>query len=203
MEERNIDLYIYVEGKKFLYHAKAKRKKIEDEKLFLETSPNFVKYALIGKTVYLGYKTFILPVRIIGKAENEVIFSLPDLKPKESIGDRETVRALTSEEHPVEINLLIGDHPYYYNAHDVSEGGFAIIVKDEEIIDELAGKQVSFRMNLPVERVKVEGTAYVVNVVERPDGRYKIGFEMDVEDSDRVKLRFYIYSRVREMLMEG
>jgi len=203
LEDRNIDLYIYVEGKKFLYHAKAKKKKVEDEKLFLETSPNFVKYALIGKTVYLGYKTFILPVRIIGKAEREIIFSLPDLKPKESIGDRETVRALTSEDHPVEITLLIGDHPYFYNAHDVSEGGFAIIVKDENIIDELAGKQVSFRMSLPVERVKVEGTAYVVNVVERPDGRYKIGFEMDVEDSDRVKIRFYIYSRVREMLEEG
>jgi len=170
LEDRNIDLYIYVEGKKFLYHAKAKKKKVEDEKLFLETSPNFVKYALIGKTVYLGYKT---------------------------------VRALTSEDHPVEITLLIGDHPYFYNAHDVSEGGFAIIVKDENIIDELAGKQVSFRMSLPVERVKVEGTAYVVNVVERPDGRYKIGFEMDVEDSDRVKIRFYIYSRVREMLEEG
>ncbi len=202
MERRDIDLYIYVEGKKFLYHAKAYRKKVEDDKLFLETTQNFIRYALIGKTVYIGYKTFILPVRIIGKTEKEVIFSLPDLKPKESIGDRETIRALTSEEHPVEINISIGEHTYFYNLHDISEGGFAILIKDESIIDEIASKQISFKMNFPVERIKVEGTAYLVNVVERTDGKYKLGFEMDIEDSDRVKIRFYIYSRIREMLSE-
>ena len=89
-----------------------------------------------------------------------------------------------------------------YQAEDISEGGFSVIVEKPEEMEVFFDKEVVAHLIFPVEVEEVRCPARMVNVQELPDGKIKLGFEMFIDDADMVKVRFYVYSRIREILRE-
>ena len=87
--------------------------------------------------------------------------------------------------------------------HDISEGGLSIEVESKEQVEEFIEKrEFEFRLETPIkEAPQVSGSMKLVNIMEMPD-KFKLGFETFMEDADMVKLRFYIYQRIKEMLSE-
>jgi len=193
---RTAEVFIFEEN--FVFTTCVAVKRVEGDRVALKNTPLLSKFAILGKKAYLKYSTFVLPVKVVGKSDEEVIFTLPSVSPERPVGDRRSARVKPSPDHPVK--LFIEDEEQ--EVEDVSEGGFSIILRDVSRLERYIKGEVEVRMNFPVEGEEVRGTARLVNVREQPDGSVKLGFEFFSEDADMVKVRFYVYSRVREILKE-
>lgn len=196
--ERTAEIFIFEDS--FFFSTRTKIKRIEGEKIVLEETRLLKRFAVLGKKVYIKYSTFALPTKIVGKSEEEVIVNLPSLNPEKPVGDRRSSRVKPSHIHPVKLYIKLDDEEREYEVDDISEGGFSIIVDSPAEVDSFLDREVEVHIDFPVEAEEVFGTARLVNIQEFNDGRIKLGFEMFLEDADTVKVRFYVYARIREIL---
>ncbi len=199
-KERTAEVFIFEDS--FFFTTKTKLKRVEGEKIALAITPLLKRFAVIGKRVHLKYETFALPAKVIGKGDEELILSLPILNPERPVGDRKSARVRPSEIHPIKLSIVMDGDKKEYQADDISEGGFSILVDDPEEMENFLDREVTAHIVFPVEVEEVKCPARMVNVQELPDGRIKLGFEMFIDDADMVKVRFYVYSRIREILRE-
>jgi hypothetical protein len=199
--EKIVEVFIFEDS--FFFNTKVRLKRIEEDRLVLTATPLFKRFAVLGKKAHIKYATFALPVKVVGKSGEEVMVTLPYLNPEKPVGDRRSARVVPSSTHPVELILSVSDEEgRSYEVLDISEGGFSVLVKDISEVDRFLERDVNVRIDFPVEAESVEGSAKLVNVSELEDGSVKLGFELFIDDADAVKVRFYVYSRIREMLRE-
>lgn len=199
--DRRVDIFLFEDS--FLFTSRVFIKKVEDDKIVLSSTPLLGKFVILGKRVYIKFSTFALPTRVLGKSENEVIVSLPSLNPEKPVGDRKSARVYPSKYHPVRVFLATDEGEEEYEVVDISEGGFSIRVNSTDKVEALLNREVDVRIDFPVEGEEVFGKAVVVNVQETEEGNIKLGFELLIDDADSVKVRFYVYSRIREILKKG
>ncbi len=197
------DAEIFIFEEDFFFSAHVKIIEVNDEKLTITNTPLLNRFAILGKRVHLKHATFILPSKVIGKSDATVVLSMPTLNPEGPAGDRKGARVPPSEIHPVKLIFLEDGKEKEVEVEDVSEGGFSIRVNPlREEVNEYLHKDIPFKMIFPSEAEHVRGTARAVNLTEISPDRAKIGFEMFIDDADAVKVRFYVYSRVKEILKE-
>lgn len=145
----------------------------------------------------MKYSTFILHTKIISKSEDYIILDFPTLTSEKPLGDRKSVRVKPSPEKPVKIKINNVEKDVY----DISEVGFSFKCSQEEIDRFLAcAKSNSVVIELPSEESKIKGEAKLINVRELENRDILCGYELFLEDADMVKVRFYIYERVKEIL---
>jgi hypothetical protein len=198
-DNKGAEVFIFEDT--FFFTTKVGIKRVEGNKVVLTTTPLLKKFAVLGKRIYLKYSSFALPVKVVGKSEEELIVTLPELNPERPVGDRKSARVKPSHMHPVRLYLEVDGERREFPVEDISEGGFSIVVDSSEL-EKFLGREVGVHIEFPVEVEEVKGTAKLVNVQELEEGKVKIGFEMFIEDADTVKVRFYVYSRIREILRE-
>ncbi len=198
-DSRSAEIFIFEDT--FFFTTKVNIKRVEGDKVILTITPLLKKFAVLGKRIYLKYRSFVLPVKVVGKSDEDLIVSLPELNPEKPVGDRKSARVKPSHVHPVRLYIELSGDRREFPVEDISEGGFSTVVEASEL-DKFLGKELSVHIEFPVEVEEVRGTAKLVNVQELENGRIKMGFEMFIEDADTVKVRFYVYSRIREILRE-
>ncbi len=198
-DNKNAEVFIFEDT--FFFTTKVNIKRVEGERLILTTTPLLKKFAVLGKRIYIKYRSFALPVKVVGKSEEELIVTLPELNPERPVGDRKSARVNPSHVHPVKLYVEVDGTRKEYEVEDISEGGFSIRVDASEL-ENFLNKEVGVHIEFPVELEEVKGSAKLVNVQELEDGKLKLGFEMFLDDADTVKVRFYVYSRIREILKE-
>ena len=198
-ETKKAEVFVFEDA--FFITTKVRIKRVEGERIVLTTTPLLKRFAVLGKRIYLRYSSFALPVKVIGKTDEELIVTLPELIPERPVGDRKSARVRPSHVHPVRLYIDVNGERKEYEVDDISEGGFSIVADPLEL-ERFMNREVSFHIDFPVEVEEIEGTAKLVNAQELDDGRLKLGFEMFVDDADTVKVRFYVYSRIKEILRE-
>ncbi len=198
MENRIVEIFLFEDT--FFFTTRVNIKKVEEDRIILTTTPLLNKLAMLGKKAHMRYSTFALPVKIVGKNEDEIIVSVPSLNPERPVGDRRSARVPPSHVHPVKLKLEVEGKMVDWELEDISEGGFSIVVSNTSEVDMFMDREVKFHMDFPVEVEEIEGTAKLVNIQEFEEGKIKLGFEMLIDDADAVKVRFYIYSRIREII---
>ncbi len=197
--EKIAEVFVFEDS--FFFTTRVRIKRVEGDKIVLSTTELLKKFVVLGKRIHLKFRTFALPVKVIGKSEEDLIVTLPSLNPEKPVGDRRSARVNPSHVHPVRLFIsLDGEEEKEYEVEDISEGGFSVIVNDPSLIDVFMDREVKVHIDFPVEVEEVRGTARMVNVQELGEGRLKLGFEMFLDDADMVKVRFYVYSRIKEML---
>ncbi len=197
-QDRTAEIFIFEDT--FFFTTKVEIRRVEGDKVILSTTPLLSRFAIIGKKVHIRYSTFALPVKVVGKNEGEIIVTLPSLSPEKPVGDRKSARVKPSHVHPVRLYIKEDGQEVEHEVEDISEGGFSIIVKNPSEVDKYIGRDVEVHIDFPVEAEEVGGTARMVNIQELSEGRIKLGFELFIDDADTVKVRFYVYSRIREIL---
>ncbi len=198
--EKAAEIFIFEDS--FFFNTKVAIKRVEEDRVVLTATKLLKKFAVLGKKAHLKYATFALPVKIVGKSEEEVIVTVPALNPERPVGDRRSARVPPSHVHPVKLYLALDEEEKEYEVEDISEGGFSVVVSEPEEVDTYLNREVKVHIDFPVEAEEVRGTAKLVNVQELEDGRIKLGFELLIEDADMVKVRFYVYSRIKEILRQ-
>ncbi len=199
-QEKIAEIFIFEDS--FFFTTKVQIRRVEGDRIALSNTPLLNKFALLGKKVHIRYSTFALPVKVVGKNEEELIVTLPSLSPEKPVGDRKSARVKPSHIHPVKLYMKEDGEEVEKEVEDISEGGFSILVKNPSEVDRYIGRDVEVHIDFPVEVEEVRGTARLVNIQEFPDGRIKLGFELFIDDADMVKVRFYVYSRIREILRD-
>ncbi len=200
-KDKTAEIFIFEDS--FFFTTTTQIRRVEEDRIVLKATRLLKRFAVLGKRVHMKYATFALPVKVIGKSEEEVIVTLPSLNPEKPVGDRRSARVQPSHVHPVKLFLSVGgEEEREYEVEDISEGGFSVVVDDPSEIDRFLDREVKVHIDFPVEVEEVMGSARLVNVQELEDGRIKLGFELLVEDADSVKVRFYVYARIKEILRQ-
>ncbi len=198
---KRAEVFIFEDS--FFFTSKVYIRRVEDSRLVLSSTPLLKKFAVLGKKVYIRVATFALPTKVLGKSESELIVSLPVLNPERPVGDRKSARVYPSDSHPVRVYLFTDEGEEEYEVIDISEGGLSIRVNSPDKVEAFLDREIDVRIDFPVEGEEVLGKAVVVNVQETEEGNIKLGFELLIDDADSVKVRFYVYSRIREILRRG
>ncbi|AAC06969.1 hypothetical protein [Aquifex aeolicus] len=188
---------VFLVEKEILVYIQTKSIGIEDNSIKLKMTPLLKKFANIGDKVYLKHSTFMLPTKIKAKKEDEVLLEFPSLTPEKPLGDRRNVRVLSDPENPVKVRF----NEITKEVYDISEVGFSIKCGMEEIDEILKNKEISeVEIYLPNLEEWIKGSARLVNVREFENGDILCGYELFLDTPDEVKVRFYIYERVKEIL---
>ncbi len=197
--EKIAEIFVFEDS--FFFTTRVRIKRVEGDKVILSTTELLKKFIVIGKRIHIKYATFALPTKVIGKSDEDLIVTLPSLNPEKPVGDRRNARVKPSHIHPVRLYLALeGEEEKEYTVEDISEGGFSIIVNSPALLDMFLDKEVKVHIDFPVEVEEVKGTARMVNIQELGPTKIKLGFEMFLDDADTVKVRFYVYSRIKELL---
>ena len=197
-QDRTAEIFIFEDT--FFFTTKVEIRRVEGDRVILSTTPLLSRFAIIGKKVHIRYSTFALPVKVVGKNDQEIIITLPSLSPEKPVGDRKSARVRPSHVHPIRLYIKEDGQEVEHEVEDISEGGFSIVVKNPSEVDKYIGRDVEVHIDFPVEAEEVRGTARMVNIQEFSEGKIKLGFELFIDDADTVKVRFYVYSRIREIL---
>ena len=168
----------------------------ENEKIKVVNTPLLEKFGIEGEKAYIKYSTFILHTRIVGKTKDYVILDFPTLNPEKPLGDRKSVRVNPASERPVKV--MIEDKEK--NVNDISEVGFSVKCSVEEVENVINGELLNVRIRLPNYEDLISGQAQIVNIRETKKGNILCGYELFLKDEDTVKVRFYLYERIKEIL---
>ncbi len=168
----------------------------ENEKIKVVNTPLLEKFGIEGEKAYIKYSTFILHTRIVGKTKDYVILDFPTLNPEKPLGDRKSVRVNPASERPVKV--MIEDKEK--NVNDISEVGFSVKCSVEEVENVINGELLNVRIRLPNYEDLISGQAQIVNIRETKNGNILCGYELFLKDEDTVKVRFYLYERIKEIL---
>jgi len=193
----NLKTEVFLVEKEILVYVQTKSIGIEEDSIKIKMTPLLKKFANVGDKVYLKHSTFMLPTKIKAKKENEIILEFPSLTPEKPLGDRRSVRVLNDPENPVKVKFNGMEKDVY----DISEVGFSIKCDMDEIDQILQNKEISeVEIFLPNLEEWIKGSARLVNVREFENGDILCGYELFLDNADEVKVRFYIYERVKEIL---
>lgn len=187
---------IYIFPNDYVVDVKTTFKKFEGNLIYVEISPLLEKFGREGQRVYLKYKSFILPTRVVGRNENNLLLEFPKISPEKPLGDRKSIRVppLKEENFKVTVGNLTK------KLYDISEEGFAVYCSLEDVDNLKERKSLPFYFELPRVKEIIKGTANLVNIREQGDSII-CGFEMvDITNADSIKIRFYIYERIKEIL---
>ncbi len=195
-----VEIFVFEDS--FFFTTKTKIKRVEEDRIVLQGTRLLNRFAVIGRKVHMKYTTFALPAKVVGKTGEEIIVTLPSLNPERPVGDRRSARVPPSHVHPVKLYIKVNGERREYEIEDISEGGFSILVQSPAEIENFIEREVEVHIDFPVEAEEVSGTAKLVNIQELENGSIKLGFETFLDDADIVKVRFYVYSRIREILRE-
>ena len=198
-QDKTAEVFVFEDS--YFFTTKTKINKVQEDRIFLQNTPLLKRFALLGKRIHFKYATFVLPSRVLGKSEKEIVISLPTLSSESPAGDRRSARVPPSHIHPLRLFIDKEGAEVEYEVVDISEGGFSILLKDPLELDLfLSKREVKVHIDFPVEAEEVRGMARLVNIQELDEGKIKLGFEMLIDDADMVKVRFYVYSRIKEIL---
>ena len=167
----------------------------DGKNIYVKNTNLLNKYAHIGDKVHIKYMSFVLHSRIVGKTEDNIILDFPALGTEKPLGDRKSVRVEVSSKKPIKI-YIDGKEK---NVHDISETGFSLFCYPDEV-ENYFNKEIKISLEVPDVEEEIQGTAKLINVREFENGKVLCGFEMFIEDKDMVKIRFYIYHRIKEIL---
>ncbi len=197
--DKKAEIFLFEDN--FFITSSVSIRRVDEDKIVFGITPLLNKHAMLGKKIYIKYATFVLPTKVIGKTQGELILSMPMLNPEKPVGDRKSARVYPSDAHPVKVYIsLEGEKEKEYELSDISEGGFAIKIENPAEAERFIGKEVKVRLDFPVEGEEVTGKAKLVNIQEFEGKGANVGFELLIEDADAVKVRFYVYSRIKEIL---
>ena len=178
-----------------VFYVKTSVNDFDGRNIYIKNTKLLNKYAHIGDKVHIKYMSFVLHSRVVGKNESSVILDFPALGSEKPLGDRKSVRVEISPEKPVKV-FLDGKEK---TVHDISETGFSLFCNPDEV-EQYFNKEIKISLEVPEVEEKIQGTAKLINMREFEDGKVLCGFEMFIEDKDMVKIRFYIYHRIKEIL---
>lgn len=191
--ENPAEIFFVKDG--MVFYVKTSVNGFDGKHIYAKNTNLLNKYAHIGDKVHIKYMSFVLHSRIVGKTDESVILDFPALGTERPLGDRKSVRVEISPKRPVKVHID-GKEKIL---HDISESGFSFFCKPDEV-EEYFNKEVKISLDVPDVEEEIQGTAKLVNVREFENGKVLCGFEMFIEDKDMVKIRFYIYHRIKEIL---
>ena len=188
------EVYIFMND--YVVDIKTNFKKFDGNLIHIETTPLLEKFGREGQRVYLKYKSFILPTRVVGRNENNILLEFPKISPEKPLGDRKSIRVPPLKEERFKVTLGNTTKDLY----DISEEGFAVLCNLEDVDNFKDRTTLPFYFELPRVKEIIKGTANLVNIRDYGD-KIICGFEMiDVTNADSIKIRFYIYERIKEIL---
>lgn len=194
-----VDLYKLLEKEKMLFHTKLEKLGFENGKLFLKISPLARKFLTEGDTVSVGYASFIVPGRVVGKSQHLVV--RVNYLGEKGLADRSKPRVPILEEG---LFLLLKVDKIYRSLRlsDLSEGGFSAVTSDHSLVERLIDKVVEFKMTGLEELSGVYGSARLVGVLENQES-LRLSFEMEVDDASATKVRLYVVKTMWRLLGDG
>ncbi|NPB08231.1 MAG: PilZ domain-containing protein [Aquificae bacterium] len=188
---------IYLLNDDTVVYVKTDLEKFDGSAIHVKATPLLKKYGRVGDRVHFRYDSFVLPTRIIGVGEDYYLLEFPTLHPEKPVGERRSIRVRVPQRSPIKVNL----EGIEKEMHDISETGFSVFCNLEEL-DEIANpsKTLEVSFTLPNIEEEIRGTARIANIREVERGKILCGYELFLEDPDMVKVRFYIYERIKEIL---
>lgn len=187
---------VYIFQDDYVVDIKTSVEKFGGGIIYISSTPLLEKFGREGQRVYLKYKYFILPSRIVGRNDKHLLLEFPQISPEKPLGDRKSIRVPPLKEENFRVNINNTEKILY----DISEEGFAIYCSLEDI--ENFRRKISFPFYFELPRIKevIKGTAHLINIREQGN-QIICGFEMvDITNPDTIKIRFYIYERIKEIL---
>ena len=192
-----VDLYKNLEGN-ILFHAKLKKLKYHEGKVYLNTTPLVNKFILTGDIVNLRYMSFMLPGRVVGK-NNHIIVNV-FYAGEGRLGERSKPRVLVQKEYSFAILLKIENVFRSFSPIDISEGGFSISLSNSAIVSKFMNEELDFKIMGREELLGVSGTARLVGIMEEGPNSLKLAFEIDVDDASSTKIRLYVINTIKRLL---
>jgi len=188
---------IYLLNDDTVIYVKTELEKFDGSKIYVKGTPLLRKYGKVGDKVHFRYDSFVLPTRIIGLGDDYYILEFPTLHPEKPVGERRSIRVRVPKKNPIRVKI----DGYEKDMHDISETGFSVFCNIEEL-DHVADSSKSLEVSfiLPNIEEEIHGTARIANIREIEQGKVLCGYELFLEDADMVKVRFYIYERIKEIL---
>lgn len=187
---------IYILMNELVVSARTSLEGLDGEFMYVQATPLLEKFGKEGQKVYLKYKGLILPTKVVKKDEDSILLEFPKISPEKPIGDRRSVRVPPSKNEIFKV--ILGDK--VKELYDISEEGFGIYCDLEDVDNFKEETIVPFYFKLPRVGETIKGMANIVNIRDYGD-KIICGFNMvSVTTADTVKIRFYIYQRIKEIL---
>jgi len=193
----NSHVEIYLLDLEPVVYVRTNLEKFDGNRIQVKATPLLKRYGKVGERVHFKYDSFVLPTRITGKGEEHFLLEFPMLHPERPVGERRSVRVRPSSQQPIKVVI----NGIEKEMSDISETGFSVLCDYEEL-DRVADPDENYevRFVLPKMEEEITGYARIANVREVEDGKILCGYELFLEDPDMVKVRFYIYERIKEIL---
>ncbi|QWK19230.1 MAG: hypothetical protein KNN13_06925 [Hydrogenobacter thermophilus] len=191
-----LGLYWEKEGERGTVSFKAYTRKVksEGEKLHLYLTPLLDRYAILGSTAKISWDETIIPCRIVGKSQKEIILSIS--QDALSLGK---IKISITKKPPL-VFLKMGNLLRPFEMTDMSEDSFTVRVTGYHVIEELTDKTIRFRMILD-EHEQIEGEAWLMSLLEDGEGRLKASLSMVPDGEGKAKVRDYLHKTVRKLLL--
>ncbi|MEZ0361790.1 MAG: hypothetical protein ABWK04_07875 [Hydrogenobacter sp.] len=192
-----VSVYLEKVGKrgKVTFKTYTNKLKLEGEKLYLSLTPILERYAILGSSAKVGWDDTVIPCRIIGKSEKEIILAIP-----EDILKAEKLRLFITKRSPV-VFLKIGNLLRPFEIVDISGYGFTVRAVSYDLIDELIDTAVRFRIILGEEMQQIEGESWLIDVLEESEGKLKMSFGIALDEEEKDKLKEYLRKALKTLLM--
>ncbi|WPM32847.1 hypothetical protein IAE16_03990 [Hydrogenobacter sp. T-2] len=195
-----VDVYKILEGG-ILFHTRLEKLKYQEGMLYLKTTPLAGRFILTGDIINLGYMSFVIPGRIVGKS-NQIIVNI-FYTGEGKLGDRSKPRVPVQKDQTFMVLLKIDGVFRAFVPLDISEGGFSLVVTDTSIIPEMLNKRLDFKITGREELSGVSGSARLVGIMEENTSTSKLSFEVDVDDVSSTKIRLYAINTIKRLLSDA
>ncbi len=195
-----VDVYKILEGG-VIFHTRLEKLKYQEGMLYLKTTPLAGRFILTGDIIYLGYMSFVIPGRVVGKS-NQIIVKI-FYAGEGKLGDRRKPRVPVQRDQAFMVLLKIDSVFRAFIPFDISEGGFSLVVTDTSIIPELLNKRLDFKITGREELAGVSGSARLVGIMEENTSTSKLSFEIDVDDTSSTKIRLYVINTINRLLSDA
>ncbi len=192
-----VDVYKILEGG-VLFHTRLEKLKYQEGMLYLKTTPLAGRFILTGDIINLGYMSFVIPGRVVGKS-NQIIVNI-FYTGEGKLGDRSKPRVPVQRDQAFTVLLKIDSVFRAFIPFDISEGGFSLVVTDTSIIPEMLNKRLDFKITGREELAGVSGSARLVGIMEEKTFLPKLAFEIDVDDASSTKIRLYVINTINRLL---
>jgi len=187
---------IYILMNELVVFARTSLKEFDGEFIYVQATPLLEKFGKKGQKVYLRYKGLILPTKVVKKNEDGILLEFPKISQEKPVGDRRSARVPPSKNEI--FRVILGDK--VKELYDISEEGFGIYCDLEDVNNFKEKTIVPFYFELPRVGEAINGMANLVNIRDYGD-KIICGFNMvSVTNADTVKIRFYIFQRIKEIL---
>jgi len=163
--------------------------------------------------VYIKIGELFLLCKVFSNIRDELVLEVDSPVPAPPIVLREFIRVQPTEREPVYVSFCLGDDCVLkVEAVDISEYGVGVLLHKEEanrimenlmqIVSDVQRMHTVFdiEVELPKEGV-VKAQGELKNIIGRQEDVYiRLGFKINLEESQKKKIRQYIMRRQREIL---